>query len=152
MGTPSFRIEIIRTIYSLRLEEEANERRRHYFMEEERMNWPQTSLSSNHAMNSDTNEEDLLDFELENESCPSRHPVSHISSSKYLGKIRHSSKEEATTNNDKDYSFFANGEVISGLSVDVAFFPDARSAGESSSTEEDVVVDASSCDDRTERK
>ena len=117
------------------------------------MNWPQTSLSSNHAIHSDTNEEDLLDFELESESCPSRHPVSHISNSKYLGKIRHSSKEEATTSNDKDYSFFANEEVISGLSVNVAFFPDARSAGESSSTEEDAVVDVtSSSDDRIERK
>jgi hypothetical protein len=127
-------------------DEEGNERRTHYFMEEDRLNWPQnSSLTSSNPPASYTNEDDLLDFELENENCI-RHP------SKYLDKIRHSSRDETAA--DRDYSFFANGEVVSGVSVDVAFFPDAcRSAGESSSNEEDIVAIVSNDDSsRLDRK
>lgn len=135
-------------------EEEGNERRTHYFMEEERLAWPQTSLSSNAAV-SDTNEEDLLDFELESETFEKN--------SKYIEKLQPPSMRNSMKNStikddsmaDKDYSFFANGQVLSGLSVDVAFFPDAsRSTGESSSTEEDVAVAVSNDGDNSpmERK
>ena len=136
------------------VEEEGNERRTHYFMEEERLAWPQTSLSSNAAV-SDTNEEDLLDFELESETFEKN--------SKYIEKLQPPSMRNSMKNStikddsmaDKDYSFFANGQVLSGLSVDVAFFPDAsRSTGESSSTEEDVAVAVSNDGDNSpmERK
>ena len=132
-------------------EDDGSERRTHYFMEDcDRLAWPQisseTSLtSSTNPLPSLSNDEDLLDFELESETCHHRSQLNH----KYLidtssRRSRHSSSDDGgvtTTSSEKDYSFFANDQVVSGLSVNVAFFPDAsRSAGESSSTEEDMVA------------
>lgn len=138
-------------------DDDGGERRTHYFMEEDRLNWPQTSLTSSNPLPSLTNDEDLLDFELESETCL-RSPPNHR---KYLidtSSRSHNKSPEvsSTASGDKDYSFFANDEVVSGMSVNVAFFPDAsRSAGESSSNEEDVVTVETSGgegESRTERK
>lgn len=139
----------------------------------DRLTWPQasstTSLTSSNPLPSLSHDEDLLDFELESETCL-RSPPNHHVHHKYLTDntatssargSRHSSGDggSATTPADKEYSFFASDEVVSGLSVNVAFFPDAsRSAGESSSNEEDVVavsVGSEGCDDgsgRADRK
>lgn len=110
-------------------------------MEDTSLNWPQTSLSSSNPPASLNNDEDLLDFELESETCNMRSPPSH----RYAmdsHRLRHSSNSSRdSVVAEKDYSFFANDEVVSGSGVDVAFFPDvSRSAGESSSAEEDVVT------------
>ena len=123
-------------------DDDGSERRTHYFMDDERLNWPQTSVSSSNPPASLNNDEDLLDFELESETSLRSPPTS-------LPKFNHDSashRQLAAKDNgghevDKDYSFFASDEIVSGVSVDVAFFPDAsRSAGESSSNEEDVVT------------
>ena len=123
-------------------------------MDDERLNWPQTSVSSSNPPASLNNDEDLLDFELESETCLRSPPMPPKYGIESLG--RHSApKDNQESAVDKDYSFFASDEVVSGLSVDVAFFPDAsRSAGESSSNEEDVVT-VPTCDQdgsRSDRK
>ena len=109
-------------------------------MEEDRLNWPQTSLSSSNPPASLNNDEDLLDFELESETCMRSPPPHRYAMDSH--RLRHSSNSSRdSVVAEKDYSFFASDEVVSGLPVDVAFFPDvSRSAGESSSAEEDVVT------------
>lgn len=125
-------------------------------MDDERLNWPQTSVSSSNPPASLNNDEDLLDFELESETClrsPPMPPKFAIDSQSRNSAAAKDNQEMPGV--DKDYSFFASDEVVSGLSVDVAFFPDAsRSAGESSSNEEDVVT-VPTCDQdgsRSDRK
>jgi hypothetical protein len=122
-------------------EDDGSERRTHYFMDDERLNWPQTSVSSSNPPASLNIDEDLLDFELESETClrspsmPSKFAIDSLN--------RNSSTVKDNQDcGDKDYSFFVSDEVVSGsVPVDVAFFPDAtRSAGESSSNEEDIVT------------
>ena len=126
-------------------------------MEDDRLNWPQTSLTSSNPLPSLNNDEDLLDFELESEMCL-RSPPNHkylIDTSAHRTHNKSPAELMSTVSGDKDYSFFASDEVVSGVSVNVAFFPDAsRSAGESSSNEEDVVAVETSADDgsRGERK
>lgn len=121
-------------------------------MEEDRGNL-QTSITSSNPPTSLNHDEDLLDFELESETCV-RPPPLH---SKYVADSmnRHVSPKEQseTLSADKDYSFLASDEVNSGVPVDVAFYPDAsRSAGESSSTEEDVVAVSTDDGSRGDRK
>lgn len=123
-------------------------------MEEERGHL-QSSMTSSNPPASLNNDEDLLDFELESETCvrpPPLHPKYVIDS---MNRHVNPKDQSDVLSADKDYSFFANDEVVSGVSVDVAFFPDAsRSAGESSSAEEDVVAVAASDPDgsRGDRK
>ena len=112
-------------------------------MEEDRLAWPQHSLLSSNVPTSTSmlsNEEDLLDFELESETF-NRQNQQMSAPLKCAEKVRHQSRGEDSAS-EKDYSFIANVEVVGGSSsVDMAFFPDAsRSAGESSSNEEDVIV------------
>ncbi len=138
--TTHFLISSLKKFY-LSEEEDGSERRTHYFMDDERLNWPQTSVSSSNPPASLNNDEDLLDFELESETCmrtPSMHPKFGIDS---LGRNSSTGKDNQD-GVEKDYSFFVSDEVVSGsVPVDVAFFPDAtRSAGESSSNEEDIVT------------
>lgn len=132
-------------------EDDNGDRRTHYFMDDERLNWPQTSVSSSNPPTSLNNDEDLLDFELESETCLRSPPMPP----RFAIDTRHPAAKDNqdVSGIDKDYSFFANDEVVSGLSVDVAFFPDAsRSAGESSSNEEDVVTMPTCDGSRSDRK
>lgn len=126
----------------LPVEDDGSERRTHYFMDDERVNWPQTSISSSNPPASLNNDEDLLDFELESETCLRSPPVPPRFTIDSLNRNSSTNKDTSEVSGvDKDYSFFASDEVVSGLPVDVAFFPDAlRSAGESSSNEEDIVT------------
>ena len=74
-------------------------------MDDERLNWPQTSVSSSNPPASLNNDEDLLDFELESETCmrtPSMHPKFGIDS---LGRNSSTGKDNQD-GVEKDYSFF----------------------------------------------
>ena len=119
-------------------------------MEEDRGNL-HTSITSSNPPTSLNHDEDLLDFELESETC-----VRPLHSKYVIDSLnRHASPKEQSDalSADKDYSFFASDEVNSGVPVDVAFYPDAsRSAGESSSTEEDVVAVSADDGSRGDRK
>lgn len=121
-------------------------------MDDDRLNWPQTSISSSNPPTSLNNDEDLLDFELESETSLRSPPMAPKFA---IDSLNRNSLAKDNQEIEKDYSFYANDEVVSGLSVDVAFFPDAsRSAGESSSNEEDVVT-VPTCDQdgsRSDRK
>ena len=124
-------------------------------MDDDRLNWSPSSLlaSSNPPPSLLSNDEALLDLNFEFDSDMTTCPSLSSQPLNIKGKMRHSSKGDDSSSDN--YSFFASDEVVTGQSVDVAFFPDAsRSAGESSSNEEDVVTVSSSLDDgsKTEKK